>query len=82
MPAAKPVPADIMGKIIFYAIRASQIFFNMINSLGEVGGWFKRTFNKIMALWGFRHFGALLHFFLDPVFKILKSIGIAFQALL
>lgn len=35
-----------------------------------------------MALWGFRHFSKLVHFFIDPIYNFFKSIAVGFYALL
>lgn len=58
-----------------------KLFFKFTGKIGSVITFSKDIVVKIASLPGFRHLGIVLYFFLNPVYQLIKSILIGFNAL-
>lgn len=76
-----PVPTQIIPKILYYTIRLQRIFFKTTSSFTFVINHIKDALIKFAGLPGIRHIGAVIFFFLNPIYQFIKTILIGFKTL-
>ena len=63
----------MLGKVIFYVIKISDVLFKMMDKVKTFGSGLKDKFNKLMLLPGFSHLGRLCSLILYPFIEIKES---------